>query len=89
MAPLIEEYLKSKESLLESVEVGDLEKEASCRQIDYISHYIIWLKNSRAFDFSKELRLAKEASQQEEKQPLMVYDCSGGEEAVMKVEGRD
>jgi len=84
----MEEYLKSKESLLESVEVGDLEKEATCRQIDYISHYIIWLKDSRAFDFSKELRLAKEASQ-EEKQPLMVYDCSEGEEAVMKVEGRD
>ena len=78
-----------KEGVLESVDAGDLEKEATCRQIDNISHYIIWLKNSRVFDFSKELRLAKEASQQEEKQPLMVYDCSGGEEAVMKVEGRD
>lgn len=59
VAPLIEEYLKMKESIIESVEVGDLEKEATCRQISYISHYIIWLKSSRVFDFSKELRLAK------------------------------
>lgn len=89
VAPLMEEYLRLKEARLESAEVGDLEKEATCRQIDYISHYIVWLKNSRVFDFSKEVRLAKEGWHHEEGQPLMVYDCSGGEEAVMKLESKD